>query len=271
MGVIKTSDTQVAVALKRPEFYIVELRTRGWAVGISHSPEERVLTTIFRLSRKQKNKLQYLKVKFYRTLDKYSVFTLGEKYVVPQKHLPEIERDFNALYSEFLDLRKEIFDSIEDKWDEIRQKLEKQAVQMGIPTSRISKLKPSTEDFIDMYYVITPLNLSINHLIDLSEEFEKLAKERDEYKMIAARLRDEARRTLAEVKKAYEEKITELEKTIDELKKALKEKSREVYRLRLKAREIAGDASEIASFLGGETMQDLKMKLEALKEFFTER
>ncbi|MEM3213321.1 MAG: hypothetical protein QXX88_00345 [Metallosphaera sp.] len=261
------ADTQVSGS--KSQMYIVELRTRGWAVGVSYTPEERILATIFRLSREQKNRLQYLKVKFYRTLNKLSIFTLGEKYVVSQKNLPDVEREFSMIYKEFLELRKEFYQDIISRWNEIQRKLEERLKAMGLPTSRIQRLKPNDESFLDMHYVVIPLSLTIDQLINVSEEFEKLAKERDEYRAIARRIREEAERNLAEVRRAYEDKIRELEMTIEELKKALKEKSREVYRLRLKVREVAEDAKEIAAFLGEETLEDLKSKLEALKEFFT--
>ncbi|MEM1523385.1 MAG: hypothetical protein QXU69_10170 [Thermofilaceae archaeon] len=255
-------------ATRVSQLYIVELRTRGWAVGVSYTPEERILTTVFRLSKEQKNKLQYLKVKFYRVLDRLSVFTLGEKYVVSRGDLPEVERAFAEIYKEFLDLRREIYNEMASKWDEIQRKLEDRLRSMGLSATRIRRLKPSDESFLEMYYVITPLSLTIDQLINVSEEFERLARERDEYRMIAQRVREEAERNLAEVRRAYEDKVRELEKVIEELKEALKEKSREVYRLRLKAKEVADDAKEIATFLGPETIEDLKAKLEALKEYF---
>lgn len=250
------------------KLFIVELHTRGWAVGISHTPEERVITTIFRLSKQQKNKLQSLKVRFYRVLERYSTFTLGEKYIVPQKYLPNIEGEFKNIHNEFITLRKEIYSELMQKWDEIKKRLETYAKKMGLNVN-IERLKPVGEDFLEMYYIVTPLNLSINQLIDLSKEFETLAKERDEYKSLANRLKGEANRMINEIKAKYEEKINELESTVNKLKEALKEKSREVYRLRLRVKEVADDAEEIANFLGEETVEDLKNRLEALKEVFT--
>ncbi|MEM4563406.1 MAG: hypothetical protein QXI55_05735 [Thermofilum sp.] len=250
------------------QLYIVELKTRGWTVGISHIPEERVLTTVFRLSRKQRNRLQYLKVKFYRVLEKYSVFTLGDKYVVSQRHLPEVEKRFSEIYSEFVELRREIFNEITEKWDEIQGRLEERVRSMGLPATRLHRLKPEDEAFLEMYYVVTPLSFTVDQLAKVSEEFEKLARERDEYKMIAKRVRDEAERNLAEVRKAYEEKVRELERAVEELKRALKERSKEVYRLRMRIKEAAEDAHDIASFLGSNTLEDLKARLEGLKEFF---
>jgi len=251
--------------------YVVELRTRGWAVGISHSPEERVITTIFRLSKAQKNRLQYLKVKFYRALDRYSVMTLGDKYIVPEKHLPEIEREFQEVFAEFKQLRKEIHDELMSRWSEIESKLKKYAKEHEIPPERIERLKPnsSEENFLEMYYIVTPLALSISQLINVSEEMERLAKERDEYRALAERLRREAWRMVEEVKMKYQQKVNELNSLIERMKSKLKEQSKEIYRLRLKAREIADDAKEIAEFLGPETVEDLKAKLEMLKEYFS--
>lgn len=247
--------------------YVVELRTLGWAVGISHSPEERILTTIARLSREQRNRLQYLKVKFYRVLDRLSVLRFGEKYVVPQRRLPEVEAAFRNIYGEFIELRRSIFEEISSRWDEIKEGLEASALRMGIEVD-VSRLRPSDEDFLDMRYTITPLDLSVNQLVDLSERFEQLAREKEEYRTLAQRLREEAARNLNEVRKKYEEKVKGLERAVNELKKALTERSREVYRLRLKAKEVAEEAAEIAEFLGPETLDDLKSKLDALKEYF---
>lgn len=249
--------------------YVVELRTRGWAVGVSRSEEERVLTTIFRLSKNQKNRLQQLKVKFYRVLAKYSVLRLGDKYVIPLKNLPEVERRFLEIQKEFNNLRREIFLDIVGKWDNMRLVLRNYALKHNILPDRIEKLKPDGEDFIDMYYLVFPLKLNISQMLYVSEELEKLAKERDEYKSLAARLKNEAENMTREIKTKYEEKIRELNKVIEQLNEAVSKQSKEIYRLRLKAREIASEASEVASFLGEETIEDLKSRLEALKEFFT--
>ncbi|MEM2498060.1 MAG: hypothetical protein QXR81_06795 [Candidatus Nezhaarchaeales archaeon] len=254
-------------ATRVSQLYVVELHTRGWGVGVSHSPEERILTTIFRLSRDQKNRLQYLKVKFYRAVKRWSVFTLGEKYVVPQRRLPEVEAGFKEVYSEFVKLRRKFFEEIAGRWEEIKKRLEERASRMGVSVD-LSRLKPSDEGFLDMRYTVTPLGLSVEQIINVSEEFEKLAKEREEYRSLASRLREEAERTMREVKEKYEEKVAELEKTVEKLKKALKEKGREAYRLKLRARMAASDAEEIAAFLGPETVEDLRVKLEALKEYF---
>ncbi|MEM2275364.1 MAG: hypothetical protein QXD46_08360 [Thermofilum sp.] len=64
------------------ELYIVELHTAG----------------------KRGGRLQYLKVKFYRALKRYSAFTLGGKHVVPQSRLPLVEAEFRAIY---LELKRE--------------------------------------------------------------------------------------------------------------------------------------------------------------------
>ena len=262
------ADTQVSGS--KPQLYIVELRTRGWSVGVSYTLEERILSTVFRLSKEQKNRLQYLKVKFYRFLDRVSLFTIGDKYVVSQKDLPEIEREFSSIYSEFVKMRREFYEDIISRWDQIQRRLEERLISMGVPVSRIHRLKPSDEgSFLDMYYVVIPLSLTIDQLVNVSEEFEKLARERDEYKALARRVREEAERNLAEVRRAYEEKIRELEEIVERLKNALKNQSREIYRLRLKARELSDDLMEIGGFLGGEVLDDLRNRLEALKEFLS--
>jgi len=236
------------------ELYIVELRTRGLFVGVSKVPEERILTTVFRLGEKERNKVLYLRFKFYRSLDKLSVLTLfGEKYVVPRKYLPEVERVFSEVYGEFLKVRREAYSKLVDRWDEVRKRLE----DMGIPPEKILRIKPSDESFLDIYYVVTPLSVVINGFMKASEELEG---EGDEYRVIAGRVRDEAERILNEVRRGYEEKVKELEKVVEELRKSPKN-----YRLRFKALDLMSDAEEIAKFLG--ITEDFRKRVEPLKEY----
>ncbi|MEM3884620.1 MAG: hypothetical protein QXG77_02800 [Nitrososphaerota archaeon] len=42
----------------------------------------------------------------------------------------------------------------------------------------VSRLRPRSEEFLDMTCVLTPLSLSTSQSVDLSAEFEKLAKEK---------------------------------------------------------------------------------------------
>ena len=249
--------------------FIVQLHTRGWAVGVSYTPEERVLMSIFRLSHEQKNRLQYLKVKFYRYVGDRSICKFGEQYVVREGDLIEIEKFFkNEIEKPFLEERKAIFKELLEKWDEIEDRLTSYAKRHGINPSKISKLKPREETFLDLYYTVTPLDLQISGVFDLARKFEEKSREAQEYRALAERIRRDAERRIAELKAIYEEKLAEMDNMVKKLKEAVREKEKELYKARLMG--LVEDAKDVAELLGEETTEDLKAKLNALKEIFTQ-
>jgi predicted RNase H-like nuclease (RuvC/YqgF family) len=252
--------------MKLPTLYLVEVHLKGVSVGISHSPEERILTTIYRLSSDERNKLHYFKVKFYRILDRHCVFKLRDKYVVSLKALAEIDRRFREIYRDFAQLRKEIYDRLIAHWDIISQQLTKYALKFGIPTDRVEELKPNSPDaFLDFSYSITPLPQVISQLQNLAEQLSKIS----EYKLLAVRIKREAEEMVEEIKKRYEEKVRNLEETVERLKNALKKSEQMRYELSLKVGELSQEVEDVRELIGEETTEDLKLKLEALKKRFT--
>lgn len=252
------------------KLYIVQLHTRGWAVGVSFTEEERVLTSIYRLSREQKNKLHYLKVLFYRFLNKKSVFQLSNQYIVRERDLVEIEQCFRKIEKEFKILRREIFNELVNEWEKIKKELENYLSKRNINIS-IERLKPEEEKFLDLTYSIIPLDFQIARVFDLSEELKKKSEKIEEYKMLAERVKEEGIRRIKELKSKYDEKMKELDETIKNLKEALKKKSKEVYFLKLKVKEEVEDAKDIAEILGEETIEDLNEKLKTLQQFFVKK
>jgi hypothetical protein len=251
--------------------FVVQLHTRGWSVGISYTPEDRILTSISRLSREQRSQLQYLKVKFYRFLDSVSLFKFQNQYVVREKDLVEAERFFRAeVYRQFSDLRNEIFSDIVNNWAEIEQRLKKYVETHNLDPSKLQRLRPNgfrAEDFLDIYYTITPLDTQVSGVLDLAEEFRKKSEEAEEYRLVAERLRIEGQRALNQLRQQYEEKISQMGKIIEKLKSALKESEVKLYKAKLAG--LVDDAKDIADLVGGETVEDLKNRLEAIKEFLT--
>jgi predicted DsbA family dithiol-disulfide isomerase len=247
-------------------FFVVRLHTEGWMVGVSHSPEERVLTSIFRLSREQRSRLSALKVKFYRALGKKAVMRVAGWYVVKEKDLPEIEREFRAIEGEFLRLRAEVYSELKAQWDQIEKKLREYAESHGINVN-LERLRPEGEEFLGMRYSITPLDMEIASVFSLAEELEKKARESQEWKAVAERVREEGNRMLRELRKEYEAKIRRMMETVEELKGELRESRRKLYRARILG--LAEEARDIADMLGEDAMEDLKFRLEALKEALT--
>jgi len=248
--------------------FLVELHFSGIGKGITHSPEDRVITSIHRLSAKEKNRLQYFKVKFYRILDRYCVFRLRDKYVLSTRGLVEVEKEFRKIYAEFISLRSEIYTRLVSDWPNLAERLKAYAVRFGIQPERVDALKPKDpSEFLEMSYSITPLPQLLEQLKSLVSEFESKG---EDYQQLAERVKRENQKILDEIKQKYEEKIKQLEALVDELKKALKKSERKSYELRLRLGEVAEEASEIASLLGEETEEDLKYRLESLKSYFIE-
>ncbi|MEM1696352.1 MAG: hypothetical protein QXQ90_07130 [Desulfurococcaceae archaeon] len=242
--------------------FLVELRTKGWTVGAVYTPEERALATVFRLTREQRNKLQYLKVKFYRALDKVSVFKLWGKHVVPLTNLPEVERAFGEVYEEFLRLRSEIHSNLVARWSEIEEKLR----ASGVPEPRIQRLKPVDEAFMDMYYTVLPLPLTADQVRKSTEELEKLATEKPEYRAVARRVREEAERVIEEARRAYEERLAKLETLLSILRKTPRHMPEEADQLKQEALRTMRECIEIAILLGPEALENLKAKLSSITE-----
>jgi len=248
----------------------VELRTRGWAVGISRVPEEHVLTTFFRLNREQRSKLNYLRVKFYRVVDRYRAFRLWDKYVVTGRALIPIEEEFRKIYEEFLEMRREIYEELMSRWDEISERLLEYSKRAGLDIVHVERLKPESSDFLDLYYTLTPLPRLLNQIYRTYEDFLRLAEEKEEYRRLAERVKDKADRMIGSLRDAYESKIEELEKVIKRLREEVKKGYKRAYVLQLKAERMIEEAGEIEKLCGEETIEDLKFKLEALKEHLVE-
>jgi len=114
-------------------YYIVEINLIGAykALSFSDPSSQRILTSIFRLNKHQKSRLQYIKVKLYRRLEELASFSIDDKYVLNAKRLPEFESIFSEIYREFESLREEIFEELRREWPSARQAIENQLRMMG--------------------------------------------------------------------------------------------------------------------------------------------
>ncbi|MEM4727313.1 MAG: hypothetical protein QXD04_03565, partial [Candidatus Bathyarchaeia archaeon] len=131
---------------------------------------------------------------------------------------------------------------------------------------RVESLKPEGEDFIEIGYSLTPLPQLLNGILLTAEEFERLAKQRDEYRLLAQRMRREAEELRMSLEHQCDERIKQLEETIGKLKETSKTQAKTIYRLKLKARDYAAQAEELAPLLSEEAEENLRFRLEALKE-----
>ena len=248
--------------------YLVEVRLTGASKSVSFTDDvsQRILTSIFRLNRRQKSRLQYVKVELYRTLRSLSSFRIDDKYVLSARKLPEFEKSFRRVYAEFRELRKEIFEELKKEWPKVKEELRDQLKKQGA-TARLKdldRLDPpeSPEQLVELRYTLIPLNflLNLDELID------------DEW--VRERVRREAERIKEQVKHQYLERIRELEREVAELVKKVGEKDRTIAKLRklVRSREyylaklnnLIPDVDEVSEVLGEETVEELKERAEAL-------
>lgn len=248
----------------KPVLFIVELTMNGLGSGVHYLPEDRVITSVFRLSGEQRNGLQYFKVRFYRLLGKLYVFKLGDKYIIKQRDLPAIEAEFREIYREFEKLREDIYKELCSKWPTIQRSLERFLVKQELDAKRVARLKPpeSSKALLEMSYTFLSLPNLLQQYWDTAESFEQ----HEEYKGLAKRIREEGEKTLREIRVRYEEKLKQLETTTKELQEALKKKSKEAHRLSLKARALAEDTEDIAPLIPMKEQEetDLRNRLEEM-------
>jgi len=250
-------------------YYIVEVNLIGASKSLSFSDpsSQRILTSIFRLNRHQKAKLQYIKVKLYRRLRELSSFSIDDKYVLNAKKLPEFDKAFSEVYSDFKNLRKEIFEELRKEWPKARQAIEAQLKRAGYEDKLelLDGLEPpkNPRELVELRYKLIPLNflLNVSELID-DEQIKK-------------RMEKEAYRIRKEIEKQYREKIRELEEKIRNLLKELNEKEQNIKKLRklirtkeyylAKLEKLIPDVDDASQVLGEETADELKERLEAVK------
>lgn len=258
---------------EKPEnLFIIEVHCKGLQVGVTKSPEDRIITTFFRFSKEEKSKFQYFKIRTYRLLERLSNFKLGDKYVISTKNLLVFEKEFQQIYIEFAQFRKEVYDRLNDNWPLIFEKMSTYAKRFEIPTEKLERLKPNDELFLDLNYDITPLPSLLRQIYKTYEDFQQLSRQKEEYRMLAERMRRKMEETRMELKKQYDEKIRTLNEKIEMLKIYLKEekKKRYVEMLKHDTEEISSKAMEIAELLGPETAEELNEKLDMLKQMLLE-
>jgi len=250
-------------------YYIVEVNLIGASKALSFSDpsSQRILTSIFRLNRHQKSKLQYIKVKLYRRLKELASFSIDDKYVLNAKKLPEFDKAFSEIYQEFKSLREEIFKELRREWPNARRAIEAQLKRAGYEDKLrlLDGLEPPKDSrkLVELRYKLIPLNflLNVSELID------------DE--QIKRRMEREADRIRREIEAQYRSKIRELEKRIRELLKELNKKEQDIKSLRklirtreyylAKLEKLIPDIDDASQILGEETADELKERLEAVK------
>lgn len=250
------------------DLYIVELDTHGWFLAVYHSPESSILTMLYGIPMQYNSKLQTLKVKFYRILSKYALFKINGKYVIHQRKLPNLERDFQRLYQEFILLRDEIFTTMVSKWEEIEKNLQIYADKYGISPFKIRRLKPESTNFLEMSYTVSSLSQMLRHLLAISKQFSNIADSSSEYESIAKRIMDVYKDIVKQLKSTYYNRSEELIDELRKIKEITKRKNTKQYINRMhKIKDEMEEYKAIVDLLGdSQLIEDYNNKIKLMKE-----
>lgn len=267
LSLLFTGKEKTTQQQKYAELFVIELKTTGWQSRISIEDEGHILTNVFRLSKEQRNKLHCFKVKFYRALERFSILKIDDKYIISQRHLLDIENAFQEIYNEFIQLRKKIYDELQNTLKDTlknilkkHSKLEYKHKLSAGQFAKITKLTNISEDFIDMNYTILPLSALIRHLMRLSSMYFDLAKEKKEYKNIAMRLYKNVEKYMLALKEAYENKTKELEQIISKLNGSTIQQTSQQ-----KIQELINEIEDLAAFLGAPLPESIEKALNIIE------
>lgn len=246
------------------ELYVVSLHISGLNVGVEVE-HEYVLTRAVRLGRKERSKIQALKVKFYRTLERNAAFKLFDQYVVPETRLAQIEQVYREIRAEFERLREQVFMRLVADWPRIQAEIAQYFAKAGLGTPDLARLTPPSkpEELMEMGYTVTLLT---ELLRGYGKTIEALGKAG--LVDVARRVAGEERKVEEELRRQYDQKVSELQETDKKLQEALKKKSVEAERLRLKHRELQEDIESLGKLLKyielNTRLQNLYIKLLSL-------
>ena len=245
--------------------YTIRVSFKGLGKSVSVSHQEHLLTRIYRLSTQDRTKMQQHKVTLYRLIAKWAVFKLDESYIIPETALPIIEDGFTEIYAKFDTLRESVYDGIVTNWDKIKQDIEDYLAKMGI-NEDLESLDPpdSAGELLDLGYSLTPLADSLQQLMGTSKNLQAVDGR------VAERLKAEYEKKVDQLDKQYEKKLKEMQETADKLKEKDKLKAEEMRALQIQLSALKDQTESIAPLLGEQKEEDLKSRLEGLKEFFTD-
>lgn len=245
--------------------YTIKVTFKGLGKSVSVSHQEHMLTRIYRLSTQDRTKMQQHKVSLYRLISKWAVFKLDESYIIPETALPIIEDGFTEIYAKFNTLRESVYNDITANWQKIEQDMQDYLAKMGIDED-LDSLEPpdSAEELLDLGYTLTPLADSLQQLMGTSKNLQGVDAR------VAQRLKTEYEKKVEQLDKQYEKKIKELQETADKLKEKDKLKAGEMRTLQIQLSALKDQTESIAPLLGEQKEEDLKSRLEAMKEYFTD-
>lgn len=243
-------------------FFVVELHFSGLGYG-KRKMEDHLLTAVFRLGKKHRNQMQYMKVQFYRLCDKYASFHLERKYVIPRRKLNEFEQHYREIETDFKQERKNIYNELTHNWPSIAADIRAKFPSLPITDKEIEDLKPTSIEFVTMDYEIRPMTAILEELKGMEQVMQA-----SNMTGVAQRVGGQYQSLMATVQEEYQKKVKDLEETIVKMKEALAKKSKKAEKLKLRAQELGEDAQDMVEILG--EPETMKSKLEAMMEELAE-
>jgi hypothetical protein len=244
-------------------FFVVELGTEGFNTNISVL-EEHIRSAFYRLDPEQRSKVDYQKVRFYRTCKKIASFKLDKQYVIPRDRLNTLEDEFKKIQIAFEGVKNEIYKDLTLHWKDIVSAIYKKHPTFPITPDKMDELYPSSPNFLTMSYQVRSLIAVLNEMKGLREVLSASDLNPD----IADRVEKQRQMLASKIRFEYEGKITKLNETIDRLKGIAKKKGKRYEKLSLQAVETKKDIEEMAEIVGEKDM--LKTRLEGMLEFLAE-
>jgi hypothetical protein len=244
-------------------FFVVELGTEGFSANISVL-DEHIRSAFYRMDPEQRAKVDYQKVRFYRTCAKLASFKLDKQYVIPRDRLNLLEDEYKKIQIAFEGAKNEIYRDLTLRWKDIVDAIYKKHPTFPIPPDRMDELRPSSPNFLTMNYQVRSLIAVLNEMKGLKEVLSSSDLNPD----IADRVEKQRQLLASKIRFEYEGKISKLNETIDRLKGIAKKKGKRYEKLSLQALDTKKDIEEMAEIVGEKDM--LRTRLEGMLEFLAE-
>ncbi len=239
-------------------FYVVELHFSGLTGKATYS-DDHILSAFMRMGESQRNRMQYLKVDFYRTCKKLATFKLNNQYVLKRENLGQLDAKFKEIYEKFLVERNTIYKQLTVNWDQILADVSATHPSLQFDPEDIDKLRPTSPEFMDMGYDFRSMANYLQELKTLKDSF--LSTNDPD---VAKRLETQRQLVESQVRAGYEDIILKMSTQIEKLKKYVVKKGKRLENGLAKIEDMKESAINMADLLGEKDA--VAMKIEAMME-----
>ena len=237
------------------EYVMVSLSMPGASTGKSVF-ERHVVTGFKRLDKDNISALGKLKMRFYRTLKKYSTFELDNKYVVSGSKMKIINQEYSDLYLEFVEERKRLYNDLMANWDSYVDQVYSEVPNFKIPRDEIDELKPTSEDFIEMNYITKLLSTYVKEHAGIGTVFTDPSAMPQ---AIRDRFENQRLLTTEKIRKEYQAKLDSMQEMLDKMKNYVKKKGKNFEKLSMKFQETSESVLDMSDILDERDIAQVKV------------